>query len=151
MLIGTEKGLNVFNFEQEAIKYCSNDTLVLLLAVLCLEREMLITSNYQISFIASSSFTLAGLSSIFYRQCFMPKNVIGLISPFGYQQDKQSMIAEAWFTYENNKRAASLGKEQIRFNKNSIFGEFKVGTYKVDGHTSDYLVEFNGVSCLFVC
>lgn len=66
-----------FNFLKECLIYCRNDTLILFLAVLSLELELLKQSKYEISFIFSSAFTLAQLSSIFYRQLYMPANSIG--------------------------------------------------------------------------
>lgn len=61
----------------EALSYCANDTLILTLGVLYLEAEVLRASKYEISMIWSSSFTLAGLSAIFYRHLFMGQNSIG--------------------------------------------------------------------------
>lgn len=74
-----EKG-KPFIFIEEALRYCANDSLILLLAVLTLESELLRQSRFEITFVFSSSFTLAQLSSIFYRQLFMPENSIGLFS-----------------------------------------------------------------------
>lgn len=68
-----------FDFMKECLKYCYHDTLVLGVAVLTLEIQVLRNTNYEISFICSSSFTLAGLSAIIFRQCFMQPGSIGLI------------------------------------------------------------------------
>lgn len=120
-------------------------------------------SRYEISFVFSSSFTLAQLSSIFYRQLFMPKNSIGTsIGPLmlqveggsqliclgripaaGYRQDRQSFQARAFLHYLNSK-LSSYGCEQIRHSSNSVYGEFRWGDYKVDGATSTALYEVHG-------
>lgn len=129
---------------KECVKYCWQDTLILGLAVLSLEKETLVESGYQISFIRSSTFTLAGLSAVFYRQLYMKPNSIGLINAAGYKADKQSLAGEAYFAYLNSKLAA-FGCETIRYNRNSVAGEFRWHSYKVDGSTSSALYEYHGL------
>lgn len=69
-----------FHFMEEALKYCKNDVLILALAVLSLEAEVLRQSENSISFIFSSSFTIAGLSAIFYRHLYMEAKSMGIVS-----------------------------------------------------------------------
>lgn len=61
----------------------------------------------------------------------------------GYREDKQSVIAKAYFAFLNCKRS-SYGIDPIRYSENSIFGEFKWSNYKVDGYTPDCLYEIHG-------
>lgn len=142
-----EKKGEPFCFLKECLKYCWQDTVILALGVLILEKETLVESGFQISFIRSSTFTLAGLSAVFYRQLFMKKDSLGLINAAGYKADKQSMAGEAFFAFLNSKLAAN-GAETIRYNRNSVAGEFRWNSYKVDGATSNALYEYHGITVL---
>lgn len=68
---------------------------------------------------------------------------IGRVPASGYRQDKQSFIANCYLAFLNSKLAA-YGLETIRYSQNSVFGEFRSGSDKVDGYTSKSLYEIHG-------
>lgn len=145
--LDTKKG-EPFHFMQECLKYCQIDVLILALATLCLEEATLQETDYRISLICSSSFTIAGLSSIYFTHLFMKERSIGLIPPNEYcnRTDLQSSIAQIFFRFLNKNRKAK-GLELIQFSASSIEGELRVFRWKIDGWTSEGLWEFD--SCFY--
>jgi hypothetical protein len=133
-----------FDFMRECLQYCDQDVLILTLAVLALELATLLGTKFHISFIHSTSFTIAGLSSVYYRHLFMKENSIGLYPLHGYANltNVQSLAAEIFFRHCNGKRRAE-GLEEIRYSKSSIYGEFKLATLRVDGVTSTEMWEYD--------
>jgi hypothetical protein len=101
-----------------------------MLAVLELEKSTLKDTQFEISFNFTSSFTLAGLSAIYYRHLFMAPNSIGLIPASGYRLDQQSVPGEIFFRFLNKQRCL-YGAEPIIYNRNSVYGELRVNNYKV--------------------
>lgn len=116
--------------EKVAFRYCHQDSLIVALAVLALEKSTLEDTNYQISFIHTSAFTLAGLSAVYFRHLYMTVDSIGLIPASGYKFDQQSIPGEIFFRYLNSKRK-QFGGEMIRYSRNSVHGELRVNNYKV--------------------
>lgn len=97
--------------------------------MLALELSTLKDTDYNISFINTSSFTLAGLSAIYFRHLFLTEDTIGLVPASGYKFDQQSIPGEIFFRYMNHKRKEH-GQELIRYNRNSVHGELRVLNYK---------------------
>lgn len=143
--LASKKGVK-FNFLNECLKYCMQDSIILFIAVLYLEKECLLASDFKISFINSSTFTLAGLAATFYRGLFMAKDSIGQIPVSGYLNDRQSLMAREYLAFLNSK-LASYGSETIRYCDNNVAGESRWNKYHVDGATSYCLLEILG--CFF--
>ena len=116
-----------FIFMDECIKYCEQDVLILALATLAMEKATLVETGFQISFIYSSAFTVASLSSVYYRHLS-----IGLFPVHGYANltNVQSLSADLYFRFLNHKRRQQ-DQEPIRYSKSSIYGEYKLGSLKV--------------------
>lgn len=132
-----------FNFRNECLEYCSNDVLVLFLAGMCLEMATLKQSNYAISFICSTTFTLAGFSALFFRALFLKPQSIGRWPPYGYTANKSSLISNAYFRYINEKRAM-FGLELIRHARSKSGEHYWTRRRSVDGMTSRNIYEFEG-------
>lgn len=143
--LAAKKGA-AFVFRDEVLGYCRSDTLVLCLATLKLEEATLRESGYKLSFIASSSCTIASLSTLYYRSCFMPADSIGVLPLSGLQsRNKTSALADAYFQHLNRSRK-SLGLEDIRYSQ-SLGGEYCWKRMSVDGITSKRCYEVAG--CMY--
>ena len=127
----------------EAKRYCEIDVKILAIAALCLEKEMLESSGFEISMIRSSTMTLASLSAVFYRQRFMPEGALGLFPTGGYRQDRQSREAEGYFAFVN-QRLASHGLPRLSYRRNTISGEMRVGGHRrLDATGPGYDIEYD--------
>lgn len=136
---------DVFDFQQELLKYCRSD--VDILRKCCL--------NFQTMFKQltkkdgkdgidpfSKCITIASACNLVFRTLFLEPETIGIIPAHGYRpEEKQSVMAYQWlshFAHEND----------INIQHGRNMGEKVIGPYKVDGYYEKddkrHVLEFQG-------
>ncbi|MCP3663791.1 MAG: hypothetical protein GY696_15090, partial [Gammaproteobacteria bacterium] len=129
----------VFNLKKEWEDYCENDVCICAKAIM--KFRDLVFERTNVDPLCQAT-TIAGTTSVVYRQNYLPRNTIGLIPPGGYRKnDVQSITAFLWMQHlsvKNNIRIqhARNGGEKI----------IQVGSkkYKVDGYA-----EVRGVKTIY--
>jgi hypothetical protein len=130
-----------FNFKDSFFSYCEADVDVL--AKGCFKFRDIIMSIADIDPFANN-YTIASLCHSIYRKKYMPLNSIGVIAEYGYNpHEKSSRKAMQWLAWLESDR-----KIEIKYHARSLYGEMKVGPYKLDGFIdNEHAYEFHG--CLF--
>jgi hypothetical protein len=120
----------VFDFDEELLKYCVNDVKVLRQGCASFRRQSMgVTQNrLDVKGIDPFSFfTLASFVNYVYRRMFMPLKTIGIVPPLGYNvEDKTSNEAIKYLDF-----VAMTSGQHIAHAKNG--GEKRFGNLKVDG------------------
>lgn len=135
---------NFQDFQKECSKYCLVDSKICFLACICFEESVLRLSKGRISFLNSSTMTIAGLSSLMFRGVYMPGKCLGRTPELGYSRSQTSETAVIFFSYLNTIRS-SLGKPPLNFSEN-LTKEFKISKYYVDCICDEFIGEVTGCS-----
>lgn len=120
-----------WSIDEEMLKYCRNDTLILMLAVM--KFRILFKDITGIDPI-TRCFTLASIGLETYRSKFITDQVIGITPVVGYASRRSSNEGNAWLDWVEYKTKKSLKHERR-------FGRYFADAYDVETNT---VYEYNG-------
>ena len=129
-----QESISNWSFDTEIKKYCINDTLILMLAVM--KFRILFRETTGIDPV-TRNFTLASIGLETYRAKFLKEQTIGITPVKGYSTRKSSKAADAWVDWIEH----SIGR--------TIMRENRLGPYFADAFdaTTNTIYEYNG--CYF--